>query len=145
MVFLVFKWVLMPIPTIYLQWNLMNNLKLRPKEQGLQEWWAHSKVIWYAGNCFQNMSIFLVFTGKNNYFPDVPCIHCIAFLFKNIFGTQSLVLAKQVLCCLSHTSSLFCFSYFGDGVSKTLCPCWLLTTILSVSASQVARITSMSH
>jgi hypothetical protein len=48
------------------------------------------------------------------------------FLFFLIFGgsgvwTQGFTLAKQVLYCLSHTSSPFCFGYFGDGVS---CPTW---------------------
>jgi hypothetical protein len=48
-----------------------------------------------------------------------------------------------VLYCLRHTSTLFCPGYFEDGVSPTLswdCP---RTTILPISASQVAKITGM--
>jgi hypothetical protein len=46
---------------------------------------------------------------------------------------------------LSHTSSSFCSGYFGDGVWWTICPDWPHMAILSVSASQIARITDMSH
>jgi hypothetical protein len=46
---------------------------------------------------------------------------------------------------LSHTSSPFCSGYFGDGVSRSICPGWSQTSILSVSASWVARITVMSQ
>jgi hypothetical protein len=35
--------------------------------------------------------------------------------------------------------------YFGDGVLKNICPNWPQITILSISASQIARITSVSH
>jgi hypothetical protein len=55
------------------------------------------------------------------------------------------VLAKQVLDCLSYTSSPLCSSYFGDGVTQTTCPGWPQTEILLISTSQVARITGMSH
>jgi hypothetical protein len=47
--------------------------------------------------------------------------------------------------CLSHTSSPFCSGYFGDGVLRTTCPGWHRTTILSISAFQVARITGVNH
>jgi hypothetical protein len=46
---------------------------------------------------------------------------------------------------LSHTSSLFCYGYFGDGILGTICPGWPRTAILPVSASQVSRITDMNH
>jgi hypothetical protein len=39
------------------------------------------------------------------------------FFGGNGVGTQGFTLANQVLYCLSHTSSLFCSGYFGDGVS----------------------------
>jgi hypothetical protein len=42
---------------------------------------------------------------------------------------------------LSHTSSPFYFGYFGNGVSWTVCSGWAQTTILWISASQVAGIT----
>jgi hypothetical protein len=40
---------------------------------------------------------------------------------------------------LSHTSSPFCSSYFGNGIWQTICPGWPQTIILPISASQVAR------
>jgi hypothetical protein len=37
------------------------------------------------------------------------------------------VLAKLALYLLSHTSSPFCFGYFGDEFSRTICLGWLWT------------------
>jgi hypothetical protein len=46
----------------------------------------------------------------------------------------------------SHSTSPFCDGYFfRDRVSKTICPGWLQTSILLISASWVARITGVSH
>jgi hypothetical protein len=59
--------------------------------------------------------------------------------------TQGFTFAKQVLYHLSHTSSPFCFSYFGDGVLWTICMGWPQTAILPISDSQVARITGVNH
>jgi hypothetical protein len=39
--------------------------------------------------------------------------------------------AKQVLYCLSQTSSPFCSSYFGDEVSRIVCLGWPWTKIPS--------------
>jgi hypothetical protein len=39
----------------------------------------------------------------------------------------------------------FALVILEDGVSWTICPYWPLTMILQISASQVARITGMSH
>jgi hypothetical protein len=58
---------------------------------------------------------------------------------------QGFTLAKQVLYHFSHTSSPFCSGYFGDGISWNICQCWPQTSILPISASQIARITGMSH
>jgi hypothetical protein len=55
------------------------------------------------------------------------------------------MLAKQALYCLSHSSSLFFSGYFGDRVSRTTCLGWPQTVILPISASQVVRITGVSH
>jgi hypothetical protein len=55
------------------------------------------------------------------------------------------MLAKQVLYSLGHTSSPFCSGYFGDRVSQTVCLGWPQTMILLISASQVAKITGVSH
>jgi hypothetical protein len=50
---------------------------------------------------------------------------------------------------LSHTSSPFYSAYFGDGAGsrlfQTICPGWPRTAILLISASQIARITGVSH
>jgi hypothetical protein len=51
------------------------------------------------------------------------------------------VFVKQALYILSHTSSPFCSGDFGDGFSQTVLLGWPRTTILLISASQVARIT----
>jgi hypothetical protein len=45
---------------------------------------------------------------------------------------------------LSHSTSPFCEGYFWDRVLGTVCPGWLWTMILLISASLVARITGMS-
>jgi hypothetical protein len=50
-----------------------------------------------------------------------------------------------MLATLSHTSSAFCYGYFGDGVSQTICLDWPRTMTLPISASQVAWITDVSH
>jgi hypothetical protein len=41
--------------------------------------------------------------------------------------------------------ALFDDGFFQDRVSRTICPCWLWTMILLISASWVVRITGMSH
>jgi hypothetical protein len=46
---------------------------------------------------------------------------------------------------LSHSASPFHNRYFWDRVLQTICPGWLWTMILLISASWVARITGMSH
>jgi hypothetical protein len=59
--------------------------------------------------------------------------------------TQGFMLTNQALYCVNHTSSPFCSGCFGDEVSQTICPGWPQTSILPISASQVARITGVSH
>jgi hypothetical protein len=44
----------------------------------------------------------------------------------------------------AHTS-LFFSGYFGDGLSRTICPVWPPALILPNSTSQVVRITGLSH
>jgi hypothetical protein len=46
---------------------------------------------------------------------------------------------------LSHTSSPFHCGYFGGKVSRTICLDWPQTAILLISASQLARITDVTH
>jgi hypothetical protein len=50
-----------------------------------------------------------------------------------------------MLYTLSHsTSPLVCW-VFWDSISQTICPGWLQTIIHLISASQIARITGVSH
>jgi hypothetical protein len=47
---------------------------------------------------------------------------------------------------LSHSSSPFyCDGFFQERISRTICPGWLQTMILLISASWEATITGMSH
>jgi hypothetical protein len=56
--------------------------------------------------------------------------HLITFLFDGTgIQIQGFEFARQALSHLSHTSSSFCFGYFGDGVSRTICLGWPQTTI----------------
>jgi hypothetical protein len=41
--------------------------------------------------------------------------------------------------------ALFCDGCFGDKISQPICPDWLWTVILPISASWVTRITGVSH
>jgi hypothetical protein len=51
--------------------------------------------------------------------------------------SQSFMLSRQVLYHLSHSASPFSVGYFQDRISRTICPGWLPTTILLISASWV--------
>jgi hypothetical protein len=86
----------------------------------------------------------------------VPLVCCCMLrwhgkLSKKFFGgtgvwTQDFELAKQALYHLSHTSCCFCSGcFYGDGVFWTICFGWPQISILSVSASQIATITGVSH
>jgi hypothetical protein len=66
--------------------------------------------------------------------------NCHLFIFVGLgFELRASCLQKQILYCLSHTSSPFYSGSFEDGVSQTVC--WAWTLILRISASQVERIT----
>jgi hypothetical protein len=54
--------------------------------------------------------------------------------------TQSFMLAGQAVYFLSHTCSVFSSGYFGNGKLRTVCPGWISSVILPISASQEARI-----
>jgi hypothetical protein len=79
------------------------------------------------------------------------CVCNLFILFIYSFGngsgvwTQGFIVTKQVLYHLSHITSPFCSGYFGDGILRTTSLSWLQTVILPISASQVARITVVSH
>jgi hypothetical protein len=88
----------------------------------------------------------LVCWGKNHVFEvqNNSSFFCCFFGETGVW-TQDFALAKQVLYCLSHSSSPFCSVYFRDEVSPTICLSWPWIMILQISAFHVARITSMSH
>jgi hypothetical protein len=72
------------------------------------------------------------------------------FLLTYFFGgneiwTQGLHLQCRCSTAWTMSPSPLCSGYFGDGVLRTICPRWPQTTILPISASQTARITSVSH
>jgi hypothetical protein len=85
--------------------------------------------------------------GRGSHFPnDVFLLHiCLGgpllFFDRTGIWTQGFALAKQAL---YHLSPFFS-GYFGDGVLWTISSDWPWTTILLISASQVARITGLSH
>jgi hypothetical protein len=92
--------------------------------------------------CFAQLESFLSFPTDFLWFFDSKN----SFVFAGTgVWTQGFSLAKLLLWHLSHTSSPFYSGYFKDGVSWTICPGWLPTEILQISASQVARIIGMSH
>jgi hypothetical protein len=88
------------------------------------------------------------FHGKEGVWGFLFCwhrTHFLIFFCGTRIWNQGFSLAKQVLYYLSHTSSPFCSSYFGNGgVSWTICPGWPRTVTLLISASQVAKIVGMS-
>jgi hypothetical protein len=116
-----------------------------------------SRTLWMmsvvAYHDIMNCEIFLKF--KFNFLVRVllrsnsHTVKSTLFFFFFFYGTgvwtQSFMLAKQALYCLSHTSSPFCSGYFGDGVLRTVCPGWPWTMILSISASKVVIITGVNH
>jgi hypothetical protein len=73
------------------------------------------------------------------------------FLLFFLFGgtglwTRGFALAKQVLCCSSHTSSPFCSGYFGDGgLMKCLPRLASNCHPHDLSLFWVARITGLRH
>jgi hypothetical protein len=91
------------------------------------------------------------------YHPSPGGRACSALLFFDFVGfffetescdavwlwAQGYMIANK--CSTGHTCSPFCSGYFGGGVLQTICPGCPRTVILLISASQVARITGMSH
>jgi hypothetical protein len=76
----------------------------------------------------------------------LPCKCCragtILILFFFFFVVPGFELRAYTL---NHSTSPFLWWYFWDRVSWTICPSWLQTSILLISASWVVRITDVSH
>jgi hypothetical protein len=111
-------------------------------------------------------TVISVFKSKQNYlqqgFGKLPWRHCkiqhnptqhtsrvwmCKLLSETFFWRVELgfELRASWLYCLSHTSSSFCCGHFGGGVLQTICPWCSWTMIILISASQVSRITGVSH
>jgi hypothetical protein len=69
-----------------------------------------------------------IFTTHNAFF----------FFFSTEAWTQGLYLEPLHQPC-------FCEGFFETGSCRTICPCWLWTLVLLISASWVTRITGVSH
>jgi hypothetical protein len=72
-------------------------------------------------------------------------LKCWEFFLVRLGFELRATLAKKAVYHLSHTSIPFCSGYFEDGISRTIFPGWPQTSILPISALQVARITGTSH
>jgi hypothetical protein len=72
-----------------------------------------------------------------------PCF-VLGVLFLFCFAVLGL---ERRACTLSHSTTplCVCVRYFLDRVSWTICPFWLWTSILLISASWVTRIIGVSH
>jgi hypothetical protein len=69
------------------------------------------------------------------------------FFFFAVLGIELRVshLLSRCSTTWSTLPALLCVAYFQDRVSQTLCPVWLQTTTLLITASWVARIIALSH
>jgi hypothetical protein len=78
--------------------------------------------------------------------PQLQSIFLWLFYFVGSTGVwiQGLTLASQALLVLEPLHQPFS-GYFGDWVSRTICPGCTQTTSLPISASQVARIIGLNH
>jgi hypothetical protein len=75
---------------------------------------------------------------------EVFCVFYIFLLLTGIFFFIVLEFELRVY-TLSHFATLFCVGFFQDRVSGIICPSWIRTKILLISASWVARIIGVSH
>jgi hypothetical protein len=67
------------------------------------------------------------------------------FMFSIFFVCLAVLGFELRAYTLTHSNNSFCVRYFHDRVLWTICPDWLWTSILLISASWVARITGVSH
>jgi hypothetical protein len=66
----------------------------------------------------------------------LPICHFLLFLFSSAFFFFFFSLGFELRAyTLSHSTSPFFVIFFLDRVSQTICPGWLQTTILLISAS----------
>jgi hypothetical protein len=94
--------------------ELLSSWSLPPEELGLQVWATDT---WLK---IQSLRFFKMQYFKSYRFlaQDFPGLYYTFFLCE--VWIQDLILAKQVLYCLSHTFSPFCCGCFGDGGSQVL-------------------------
>jgi hypothetical protein len=100
-----------------------------------------SKKKWLLGKHHAVVGVF-----KTYRFSTVPLACHMVFCCFLIGQEQGFPLEKQVLYCLSHTSSPFCFG-FEDGISPNCLPS-LASNLHPADRSlpsKVARIASVSH
>jgi hypothetical protein len=88
---------------------------------------ASSSSIWLAG-AFLEISVYII---------TVPKIHRFKFRLTHLLSRHSTTWATP--------PALFCDGCFQDRVSWTICPGWLWSAILIISATWIARITDVSH
>jgi hypothetical protein len=89
--------------------------------------WPDEKLSWYSCNLLVRLHVY------------TWTVSILAFFFFAVLAFEPRAYT------LSHSASPFCTGYFQDRVSQTICPGWLWTKILLISASWVARITDLSH
>jgi hypothetical protein len=104
-------------------------------------WWhfpnTHGMMIWPSCQTWA-----LVFS---NFFKFILIFFFYLIFFVGTgFELRVFALGKQALCSSSHTSSVFCSGYFGDGISRAICLGCSGTCYLP-SLSQSPWITGMSH
>jgi hypothetical protein len=103
----------------------------------------------YSTSWVMPLALFaLVILEIGSHFLPWPTWTMILSLYLSFFGycgvwTQGLILARQVLCLLRHSSRPFLV--LGSLDSWASFPGWPQTTILPIFASWVAGITEVSH
>jgi hypothetical protein len=81
--------------------------------------------------------------------PEIFHYYCFhghfLFIFWWDWGLNSVLHTCKVLYHLSHNSSPICSGYFENRILRTVSLGWFWTTVILISAFQVARIIDLSH
>jgi hypothetical protein len=96
-------------------------------------------------SCIKHLNLYLFYKYLVR-FKTMKLEQCFWFIF-TFWCDWSLNsgLWKVVLYCLSHTSSSFFSSYFGEEILLTICQGWAQTMILLILVSWVIRMTGVNH